>query len=106
MIWKFIPRQLFVLFCLFYYEHFLFVNGNEHLSNCYISDEMLCLCVGFEKSNLQCFKFKNIIQVAFQIIICFLRDKLERKLDWYGLNVFDLSLVFHNVKEESKFKYL
>ena len=100
MVLKFIPWQLFVVFCLFCYKRFLFymfVNKNERLSGCGTSEEMLCLCVGFKKFNLRCLKFNNIIQVAFQIIVCFV--ELERIFNWYCLNVFDFSPVFHKISE-------
>ena len=61
-----IPSQLFVLFVyfcgkrffFFYFEYF--VKGNERLSRCCKNDKMLCLCVRFENSNIQRFKFKKI----------------------------------------------
>ena len=52
MMLKFIPRQLFVLFLLQAFLFYMFVKGNKHLSGSYTGDEMLCLCVGYENSNL------------------------------------------------------
>ena len=79
MILKFFPKQSFISYCLFYCKRFLFYRickKIECLSNCYTSDETLCLCVEFEKSNCQRFKFKNNIQLAFQLSSAF--DELER----------------------------
>ena len=48
---------MFVAIFFFYFKYF--VKGNERLSHCYKRNGMMCLCVRFENSNFQRFKFKN-----------------------------------------------
>ena len=54
-----INSQIIIGFiCLFLWQAFFILNiFVKRLSNCRKSDEMLCLCVRLENSNLQRFKF-------------------------------------------------
>ena len=54
--------------------------GNERLSHCCKSDEMLYPCVQFKNSNFHRFKLKKIT-VMFQIIVCLMnwQDIWNRK---------------------------
>ena len=61
----------------------MFLKGNEYLSDRSISEEVPCLCAGFEKSNFRRLKSSAFDELEKNI-------ESERKFDWYGLNVFDL----------------
>ena len=50
----------------FYFKYF--VKGNERWNPWCKSDEMLCLCVRFENSNLQRFKLKTTVAFEFRLL--------------------------------------
>ena len=98
--------QAFFFFFVFFFLYF--VKGNERLSHCRKRDEMLCLCVRFENSNLLRFKFKKK-NAAFQIIVCLMssieyfdyRKNIRRNIEFVPQRRKFLSPVFHKLKNRN-----